>query len=53
MWMLIKTALYIQPAHFELLYHENYHYDAVVAEETGRVNNDSPILTGATDIELV
>jgi len=40
----------IHPTHFELLYHE---YDAVVAEETGRMNSDSPILTGATDNELV
>lgn len=40
-------------SHFELLYYHNYHYDAVVAVETGRVNTNVPILTGATNSELI
>ena len=32
----IEETGYLRPSHFELLYYQNYHYDAVVA----------PILTG-------
>ena len=37
----------LQPSHFELLYHENFHYDAVVAAHCKIVSPDNPILTGS------
>ena len=42
----------LKPSHFELLYYENSHYDAVVAVDSGRVSTDNPILTGSTS-ELI
>ena len=44
---------FVRPKHFELLYHQNYHYDAVVALGTGKMSTDAPILTGIIDNELV
>ena len=32
----------LKPSHFELLYYTNLHYDAVMAEDTGRVSIDHP-----------
>jgi len=49
----VEEDNFLRPSHFELLYYHNYHYDAVVAVETGRVNIDVPILTGATNSELI
>jgi len=42
----------LRPEHFELLYHTNYHYDAIVSVETGRVCVDQPLLSGTTS-ELI
>ena len=42
----IEETGYLRPSHFELLYYQNYHYDAVVAMDTGSVSADIPILTG-------
>lgn len=39
-----KTEL-LKPSHFELLYYENLHYDAIVAADTGRVSLHTPVLT--------
>ena len=38
-----KTTL-LKPSHFELLYYENLHYDAIVATDTGRVSLHKPVL---------
>ena len=43
----IDVVTLLKPSHFELLYHENLHYDAVVAVHSGRVSTDKPILTGS------
>ena len=42
----IEETGYLRPSHFELLYYQNYHYDAVVAMDTGSESADIPILTG-------
>ena len=39
-----ETTL-LKPSHFELLYYENLHYDAIVAADTGRVSLHKPVLT--------
>ena len=41
----VDKSSFLRPSHFELLYHQNYHYDTVVAVDTGQVT-DAPILTG-------
>ena len=38
----IDETNYLRPSHFELLYYQNYHYDAVVAMDTGCVSTDVP-----------
>ena len=38
----IDETNYLRPSHFELLYYQNYHYDAVVAMDTGSVSTDVP-----------
>ena len=48
----VDETSFLRPSHFELLYHQNYHYDAVVAVNNGRVTTDVPILTG-TISELI
>ena len=48
----IDGATLLNPSHFELLYYENFHYDAVVAADNGRVSTSNPILTGSTS-ELI
>ena len=48
----IDGATLLKPSHFELLYYENSHYDAVVALDSGRVSTGNPILTGSTS-ELI
>lgn len=42
----IEETGYLRPSHFELLYYQHYHYDAVVGMDTGSVSADIPILTG-------
>ena len=42
----------LKTSHFELLYYESLHYDAVVAVDSGRVSTDNPILIGSTS-ELI
>ena len=37
------------PDHFELMYFENHHYDAVVSFTTGKVCTDHPIIAGTHD----
>lgn len=49
----VDEKSFARPAHFELLYHQDYHYDAVVAQETGRVSTDAPILTGMIDNQMI
>ena len=44
----IDGVALLKPSHFELLYYENFHYDAVVAADSGRVSTGNPILTGST-----
>ena len=48
----IDETSFLRPSHFELLYYQNYHYDAVVAMDTGTVCTDVPILT-ETKSELI
>ena len=43
----IDAVTLLKPSHFELLYHKNLHYDAVVAVHSGKVSTDKPILTGS------
>ena len=42
----------LRPPHFELLYHTNLHYDAIVSVDTGRVCTDQPVSLGTTS-ELI
>ena len=35
----------LKPGHFELFYHENSHYDAVMSAATSKVCTDLPMLT--------
>ena len=37
----------LKPTHFELLYYENCHYDAIVSATTGRVSASPPPLTSS------
>ena len=41
----IDETSFIRPSHFELLYYQNYHHDAVVKMDTETVCTDVPILT--------
>ena len=42
----ITQGMLLRPQHIELLYYEDYHYDAIVAADTGEVSFDEPVLTG-------
>ena len=44
----IDGVALLKPSHFALLYYGNFHYDAVVAADSGRVSTGNPILTGST-----
>ena len=48
-----ESIMLQKPSHFELLYYTNLHYDAVVAEDTGRVSLDHPILSGRSSVTEV
>ena len=39
----IEETGYLRPSHFELLYYQNYHCDAVVGMTTGSVSTYIPI----------
>ncbi len=43
----------LQIDHFELLYYENRHYDAIMSQETGIVSDSCPILTGRVEKKTV
>ena len=43
----VKDRITLQmPDHFELLYHDNLHYDVIMSAVTDEVCTDHPILTG-------
>ena len=48
-----ESIMLLKPSHFELLYYTNLHYDAVVAEDMGRVSLDHPILSGRSSVTEV
>lgn len=41
-----RSVVLMKPDHFELLYYENYHYDAIVSIESGKVCLNPPTLSG-------
>ena len=42
----------LRPDHFELLYHDNLHYDVVMSAVSDKVCTDHPILTGTESIAI-